>query len=208
MARGYFEIEATISGGPNFAYELCARKITEEQRIALDLSSWRLAYDGAEPVRADTLKRFAAAFASCGFRPNFFYPCYGLAEATLIVSGGLVKDEPILRTIQVSELEHNHNGVVGTPDRRVNLRTLVGCGHAVADTKIVIVNPVSLTACAPDEVGEIWVSAPAWPKAIGTGLRKRRSPSAPILPTPEKDRFSAPEIWDSSEMGNYSSLVG
>jgi acyl-CoA synthetase (AMP-forming)/AMP-acid ligase II len=153
--------KATISGGPNFAYELCARKITEEQRIALDLSSWRLAYDGAEPVRADTLKRFAAAFASCGFRPNFFYPCYGLAEATLIVSGGLVKDEPILRTIQVSELEHNHNGVVGTPDRRVNLRTLVGCGHAVADTKIVIVNPVSLTACAPDEVGEIWVSAPS-----------------------------------------------
>ena len=86
--------KATISGGPNFAYEMCARKITPEQRSGLDLSSWKLAYNGAEPVRAETLKRFAAAFAPCGFRPNFFYPCYGLAEATLIVSGGFVKDEP------------------------------------------------------------------------------------------------------------------
>ena len=124
--------KATISGGPNFAYEMCARKITPEQRSGLDLSSWKLAYNGAEPVRADTLKRFAATFAPCGFRPNFFYPCYGLAEATLMVSGGLVKDEPILRTMQVSELEHNHNSVVQTSDRRVNVRTLVGSGHAVA----------------------------------------------------------------------------
>ena len=117
--------KATISGGPNFAYELCARKITPEQRTGLDLSSWKLAYDGAEPVRADTLKRFAAAFAPCGFRPNFFYPCYGLAEATLMVSGGFVKDEPILRTMRVSELEHNHNSVVQIYDRRTNVRTLL-----------------------------------------------------------------------------------
>ena len=87
---------ATISGGPNFAYELCTRRITPEQRETLDLSSWDVAYNGAEPVRADTLKRFAATFASCGFRPRFFYPCYGLAEATLMVSGGPLNDEPIL----------------------------------------------------------------------------------------------------------------
>jgi acyl-CoA synthetase (AMP-forming)/AMP-acid ligase II len=153
--------KATISGGPNFAYEMCARKISPEQCSALDLSSWNVAYNGAEPVRADTLKRFAGAFASCGFRSSSFYPCYGLAEATLIVSGGLVKDEPILRTTQVSALEHNHNGAVHTSGLRPNVRTLVGCGHAVADTKIVIVNPVSLTACDADEVGEIWVSAPS-----------------------------------------------
>jgi acyl-CoA synthetase (AMP-forming)/AMP-acid ligase II len=153
--------KATISGGPNFAYEMCARKVTPEQREGLDLGSWTLAYNGAEPVRADTLKRFAATFSSCGFRPSSFYPCYGLAEATLLVSGGLVKDEPILRTMKVSTLEHNHNGVVEASDNRVNVRTLVGCGHAVADTRIVIVNPESLTACAPDEVGEIWVSAPS-----------------------------------------------
>src|SRR5208283_1281588 len=99
--------KATISGGPNFAYEMCARKVTAEQRDGLDLSSWKVAYNGAEPVRTETLKRFVAAFSSCGFRPSFFYPCYGLAEATLIVSGGLMKDEPVLCTTRVAALEHN-----------------------------------------------------------------------------------------------------
>ncbi|HVB55144.1 MAG TPA: fatty acyl-AMP ligase [Candidatus Acidoferrales bacterium] len=149
---------AAISGGPNFAYEMCARKITPEQREALDLSNWTVAYNGAEPIRADTLKRFAATFASCGFRPNFFYPCYGLAEATLIVSGGLVKDEPVLCTAEVAALEST--GVVTTTDRQLNARTLVGSGHAMPDTRIVIVNPQSLIACAHDQVGEIWISAP------------------------------------------------
>ena len=151
--------KATISGGPNFAYEMCARKITPEQRDALDLSSWKVAYNGAEPVRADTLERFAATFASCGFRPSSFYPCYGLAEATLIVTGGLVKDEPIVCTTDVAALEHN--AVVETSERQLNTRKLVGCGHAMADTKIVIVHPESSTACAHDEIGEIWVSGPS-----------------------------------------------
>lgn len=153
------DYQASISGGPNFAYEMCARKITAEQRSALDLSTWRVAYNGAEPVRADTLKRFAATFASCGFRSHFSYPCYGLAEATLIVSGGLMEDEPILCTTQVAALERN--GVVETSDGQMNVRTLVGCGHAMPDTKIVVVHPESSTACAHDEVGEIWVSAPS-----------------------------------------------
>ena len=122
--------KATISGGPNFAYELCARRITPEQRETLDLSSWDAAYNGAEPVRADTLKRFAAAFASCGFRPSFFYPCYGLAEATLMVSGGLLKDEPSFCTAQVAALEQNR--VVEAADQQQNVRTLVGCGRAHA----------------------------------------------------------------------------
>jgi acyl-CoA synthetase (AMP-forming)/AMP-acid ligase II len=151
--------KATVSGGPNFAYEMCARKITPEQRSALDLSNWKVAYNGAEPVRADTLKRFAATFAPCGFRPNFFYPCYGLAEATLIVSGGVVEAEPVLCTTQEAALEHN--GVVETSNPQLNVRTRVGCGRAMPDTKIVIVHPESLTACAPDELGEIWVSAPS-----------------------------------------------
>ena len=81
-------IAATISGGPNFAYDLCVRKTTPEQRAELDLSQWSLAFNGAEPVRADTIDRFSDAFEPCGFRREAFYPCYGLAEATLIVSGG------------------------------------------------------------------------------------------------------------------------
>ena len=151
--------KATISGGPNFAYEMCARKITQEQRSALDLSNWKVAYNGAEPVRGDTLKRFAAAFSSCGFRPSFSYPCYGLAEATLIVSGGVVEDEPVLCTTQVAALEHN--GIAEASDAAQSIRTLVGSGRAMPDTKIVVAHPESMTACAPNEVGEIWVSSPS-----------------------------------------------
>jgi acyl-CoA synthetase (AMP-forming)/AMP-acid ligase II len=151
------DYHANISGGPNFAYELCARKIAPGQTGALDLSNWKVAYTGAEPVRADTLNRFAATFASCGFRPRFFYPCYGLAEATLIVSGGLVSDEPILSTTDAPALEHNL--VLETSGRESNVRILVGCGHAIAGTQIVIAHPELLTTCAPYEVGEIWVSS-------------------------------------------------
>ena len=150
--------KATVSGGPNFAYELCARRITPEQRETLDLSSWDVAYNGAEPVRADTIQRFTAAFASCGFRPGAFHPCYGLAEATLLVSGGSLSDK-MFRTIQVEAFEQNH--VVEVCAQHQNVRTLVGSGHALRDTKIVIAHPESLTVCAPDEVGEIWVSGPS-----------------------------------------------
>lgn len=151
--------QATVSGGPNFAYEMCTRRIAPEQRKTLDLSSWVAAYNGAEPVRADTLKRFAASFAPCGFRPSFSYPCYGLAEATLIVSGGLLRDEPIFCTTKVASLEKNR--VVEASEPQPNVRTFVGCGRAQLDTKIVIAHPQSLTRCAPDEVGEIWVSSPS-----------------------------------------------
>src|SRR5579863_858949 len=99
--------KATTSGAPNFAYDLCARKITDQQAESLDLSSWEVAFTGAEPVRADTLDRFAARFAPCGFRRESFYPCYGLAEATLLVSGGLHSDAPPLFTVDVDSLEQN-----------------------------------------------------------------------------------------------------
>jgi acyl-CoA synthetase (AMP-forming)/AMP-acid ligase II len=149
--------KATISGGPNFAYELCVRKVTAEQRESLDLSSWKVAYNGAEPVRADTMKRFAETFASCGFKASSFYPSYGLAEATLLVSGESLK-ENMLRTVEVSALERNR--VVEVPDQKHNVRTLVGCGRPMLDTRIVIVNPETLNACPSDGVGEIWVSGP------------------------------------------------
>jgi acyl-CoA synthetase (AMP-forming)/AMP-acid ligase II len=149
---------ATISGGPNFAYELSTRGITPEQLQTLDLSSWDVAYNGAEPVRAETMKRFAATFAPCGFRPSAFHPCYGLAEATLLVSGGSLGDQTF-RTIRVDAFEQNR--VVEASAQDQNVRTVVGSGHALHDTKIVIAHPESLTACAPDEVGEIWVSGPS-----------------------------------------------
>ncbi len=76
------DYQGTTSGGPNFAYDLCVNKITPEQRTQLDLSSWDVAFNGSEPVRAETIERFSATFADCGFRKSAFYPCYGMAEAT------------------------------------------------------------------------------------------------------------------------------
>ena len=98
---------ATISGGPNFAYDLCAEKVTAEQKATLDLSRWTLAFNGAEPVRADTIERFSNAFAECGFRREAFYPCYGLAEATLIVTGGYKQNPPVIQSIDIASLEKN-----------------------------------------------------------------------------------------------------
>ena len=163
--RAISRYKATISGGPNFAYELCTRRITQEQRETLDLGSWDVAYNGAEPVRADTMQRFAATFAACGFRPGALHPCYGLAEATLLVSGGSLREE-MFRTIQVAAFEQNRI-VTATPKRggcrgqQQTVRTLVSSGHALDDTRIVIAHPELMTSCAPDEVGEIWVSGPS-----------------------------------------------
>ncbi len=150
--------KATISGGPNFAYDLCVNRTTPEQRETLDLSSWDVAYNGAETVRGDTMKRFAATFASSGFRRSSFHPCYGLAEATLMVSGGSLRDE-MFRTVQTAAFEQNR--IVEDPDPRQNMRTLVSSGHAQQGARIVIAHPDKLTVCAADEVGEIWVAGPS-----------------------------------------------
>ncbi len=150
---------ATTSGGPNFAYDLCVRKITPEQRATLDLSSWDVAVTSAEPIRHDTLERFAEAFASCGFRQKAFYPCYGLAEATLIASGGLKGAPPIVFTVQSAALERNRAVAASRED--AGARTLVGCGQSRGDQKIVIVHPETLTRCSSDEVGEIWIAGPS-----------------------------------------------
>ncbi len=148
--------KATTSGGPNFAYELCVSKITNEQRKTLDLSSWDVAFNGAEPVRAETLERFATAFEPYGFRREAFYPCYGMAETTLIVSGGLKAALPVLKTVQGEALEQHR--VVSASLENNGVRTLVGCGQTLLEQQIVIAHPDTLTRCQPPEVGEIWVS--------------------------------------------------
>ena len=104
---------ATTSGGPNFAYELCVRKIGEAEKEGFDLSSWRVAFNGAEPVRAGTLRRFAEAFAPCGFRASAFRPCYGLAEATLLVSGLRQDEESRVLNLDAAALERHET--VETP---------------------------------------------------------------------------------------------
>ncbi|NLF09451.1 MAG: aminotransferase class I/II-fold pyridoxal phosphate-dependent enzyme [Pirellulaceae bacterium] len=149
----------TTSGGPNFAYELCVRKITPEQRKTLDLSSWRVAFNGAEPVRAETLDAFAETFAPCGFRREAFYPCFGLAEATLIVSGGYVRRKPVVRSFDAEALARNE--VVEVEPDSDGARRMVGCGNNLPDQQIAIVDPDSLTACPSGRTGEIWVQGPS-----------------------------------------------
>lgn len=96
---------ATTSGAPTFAYELCASAVSEADRSVLDLSSWSLAFCGAEPIRADTLTRFARVFAPCGFRPAALSPCYGLAEATLLVAGGRTSAGPRIEAFDRAALD-------------------------------------------------------------------------------------------------------
>jgi len=152
---------ATTSGGPNFAYDLCVRKITPEQRAELDLSRWSVAFNGAEPIRPDTLERFAETFASCGFRREAFYPCYGLAEATLIVTGSAKSKPPVVKHLDASSLENNRTVETAIADQETPARPLVGCGHVLLDQKVAIVHPEKLIECEPGEVGEIWVAGPS-----------------------------------------------
>ncbi|GCE45198.1 acyl-CoA synthetase (AMP-forming)/AMP-acid ligase II [Thermosporothrix hazakensis] len=152
---------ARVSGGPNFAYELCLRKVTDEQKKQLDLSCWEVAFNGAEPIRASTLEAFTKAFEICGFRKETSFPCYGLAEATLFVTGPSYRDLPIIRTVRASALEqHRVEFVTGGDD---DARMLVGCGHTWLEQRVHVVDPQTHRICAPEQVGEIWVSGPNIP---------------------------------------------
>src|SRR5207302_5681404 len=104
LARSDRSLAITTAGAPNFAYDLCCDRITPAQREQLDLSSWTLAFCGAEPIRRATLERFAATFAPCGFRREALYPCYGLAEATLFVSGGWKGQGPLSLRVRAAAL--------------------------------------------------------------------------------------------------------
>ncbi|MBC1239444.1 MULTISPECIES: non-ribosomal peptide synthetase [Nostoc] len=159
--------KGTTSGGPNFAYEQCVQRITQQQKETLDLSSWSVAFNGAEPVRQDTLEQFATAFAECGFRAEAFYPCYGMAEATLIVSGGSKKALAQVRTVNKSALSQNQ--IVEATIENQDIQNFVSCGKAIPNQQIVIVNPETLTRCSSNEVGEIWVSGPS----VGQGYWNR-----------------------------------
>jgi len=150
---------ATHSFAPNFAFELCIGKSTPEQRAALDLSSWRMALNAAEPLRESTLRRFSESFKPSGFRYTAICPGYGLAEASVKVSALPTGGSPTLFRVESDALGRNRVVEAG-PDSR-DAQTLIGCGRSQIDAKILIVDPDFLTRCSPDQVGEIWVSSPS-----------------------------------------------
>ena len=147
---------ATISGAPNFAYDLCVRKITDEDRATLDLSCWSLAFVGAEPIQPETLDRFTAAFAPCGFKASAFYPCYGLAESTLMVSGATRDGGATVRAFDEAALAQAR--VECVRDDAPKARRLVSCGKPIGDTRVAIVDATTCREVSPGRVGEVWIA--------------------------------------------------
>jgi acyl-CoA synthetase (AMP-forming)/AMP-acid ligase II len=164
---------ATHSGGPNFAYDLCVARTTPEQRAALDLRGWRVAFCGAEPIRRETLHRFAEAFAPAGFRPEAFCAAYGLAEATLVVSAGTPGAGVQTHALDAAALEAHRIAPATTGPTR----TIVGCGRPVAPGRVVIADPQARTPCGPEDVGEIWVAGPH----VASGYWNRPGESAEVF---------------------------
>jgi acyl transferase domain-containing protein/acyl-CoA synthetase (AMP-forming)/AMP-acid ligase II/pimeloyl-ACP methyl ester carboxylesterase/acyl carrier protein len=170
--------KANTSGAPNFAYDLCVSQITPEQRDSLDLSCWELAFTGAEPVRAETINKFVTYFASCGFKKEVFYPCYGMAESTLIITGGDKRKEPTVNTFDSKKLEQNiaivHSNVrrnarsnrfsdypksIEPQDIPENTTQLVSSGNNLPNQKIAIVNPDILIKYPEGHIGEVWAQS-------------------------------------------------
>ena len=149
------DFKATTSGGPNFAYELCLQKVTDEQLADLDLSSWEVAFNGAEPIRRETLTNFTERFAKCGARPNLFLTCYGMAETTLLVSSGNQAD---MTPVFMAEPEALQAGRAVQTDAD-NGFPIVGCGQPWFDGEvdIQIVDPQDFSVCEDGHIGEVWV---------------------------------------------------
>jgi acyl-CoA synthetase (AMP-forming)/AMP-acid ligase II len=157
--RAISDYKITTSGGPDFAYDLCVRKVAQEDCSTLDLGSWTVAFNGSEPIRPETISRFSETFKPFGFKRNSFYPCYGLAEATLLVSGGRRRSRPLVSTISGEAIKGNR--VVRVNAGGSDSYSLITGGEIAAGQTVIIVDPESSTRCPSDRVGEIWVSGPS-----------------------------------------------
>jgi len=155
--------KATTSGAPNFAYDLLCDRITIAQAAQLDLRSWQVAFCGAEPVQTETMKQFSQKFAESGFLAQTFYPCYGMAEATLIMTGGDRAKLPLVKYLDKTALEQNK--VVTLNKSQPNGLGVVSAGYPWLDGQVEIVNPDSSAKCQANEIGEIWFSG----SSVGPG---------------------------------------
>jgi len=166
---------ARTSPSPNFGYELCVKKVVPEECEGLDLSSWLAAINGAEPVRAETMDRFVEAFGPYGFRREAFYPAFGMAEATLLVTGGQRGDPPLVPSFSRRALEQGR--VVEAALDAPEAQRLVGCGQPVPGSQVVIVDPATLRPQPAGHVGEIWIRSPS----VGLGYWNRPEENARLF---------------------------
>ncbi|MCK5764952.1 MAG: AMP-binding protein, partial [Bacteroidales bacterium] len=150
--------KATNAGGPNFSYEYCIDKINDQELDDLDLSTISTMFCGAEPIRKKTLDQFTAKFGRASFRSQQFYPCYGLAESVLIVTGGDFRAEPIYLELDTRAMEENK--VIAAESGR-DSRTLTACGYPWLGMSVTIVNPETKIICPKGEIGEIWAKGPS-----------------------------------------------
>lgn len=162
------KFKVTASGGPNFAYDLCVNKIPLEKCEGLDLSNWKIAYTSAEPVRAETQTRFAEKFAPFGFRPQAQAPCYGMAETTLVISFYAGEAKTIVERFRRADFEEGRLVPTDSTDPKETAEA-VSSGALLVDYKAAIVHPKTRKQCAPDEVGEVWISG----DSVGEGYWNR-----------------------------------
>ncbi|MFN7733334.1 MAG: aminotransferase class I/II-fold pyridoxal phosphate-dependent enzyme [Pirellula sp.] len=179
--RAISKFKASTSGGPNFAYQLCVDKVTDEELEGLDLSSWQVAFNGAEPVRASTLEQFSKRFGSVGFRHESHFPCYGMAETTLIVTGGPSRTAPTIRSFDGRQLDARRVSP-GAPDT-TGARSLVGCGVTTENERVLIVDPETRAELPEDQIGEIWVDSPS----VGLGYWEKPDLSREVFTATTKD---------------------
>jgi acyl-CoA synthetase (AMP-forming)/AMP-acid ligase II len=155
--RAIHDYRAEVAGGPNFAFDLCVRRHRPEEIHGIDLSCWKVALNGAEPVRASTMDRFASTFAPYGFDAKSIHPAYGMAEATLLISAGRRGTGPITRWIDRETLQRNQ---IVAPAQAHDAQILVGCGRQLAGEGLAIVYPETRMLLGRGLVGEVWVAGP------------------------------------------------
>ncbi|WP_343731863.1 amino acid adenylation domain-containing protein [Duganella sp.] len=197
----------TISGGPDFAFRLCLERVREAQLAGLDLSSWRVAFSGAEPVRHDTLASFIDYFAPCGFDAGAVYPCYGLAEATLLVSGGQRGAGLIACAFDAGSV------AAGQPRPDADGQLLVGCGVVPSAHRVAIVDPQTGDTLDSARVGEIWVSGPSiaqgyWQRADATAAAITIRDGARWLRTGDLGFFHGQQLYIAGRIKDVIILRG
>ena len=207
---------ASHTHGPNFAYELCLQRITPEQRDTLDLRRWRVAGNGAEPIRASTLERFAEYFAPCGFRAETFYPAYGMAEATLFITAR-PHGRPV-RTCRLQQAALERHLVAPAPPDSTAARTVVSCGAPQPGIDLRIVDPATQRNRAAEQIGEVWVADRSvavgyWRRPEDTaatfGARLADDPAAgPFLRTGDLGFLQAGELHVTGRLKDLVILAG